>query len=185
MEGLLAHLPISLKTLADVPPGPEVEETGETFLENAELKARSQAKRHAMWTLGEDSGLCVDALQGAPGVYSARFAGPDANDENNNNLLLERLATLEGEERSAHYVSAIALADPNGNVVATASGACQGLILRKRRGSSGFGYDPLFLVREYHRTFAELGPIVKANISHRARSLAAILRVIEKFVAIR
>lgn len=153
----------------------EVEETGTTFAENAALKATLQARALGAWVLAEDSGLVVPVLGGDPGVYSARFAGPGATDAANNALLLERLAGHTGARRAAHYACHAALADPAGNVVATASGTCGGAIAMAAAGEGGFGYDPLFIVGEYHRTFGELAPAVKALISHRARAMRAIL----------
>ncbi len=179
MEQLLAPLGIRLATLGDVTDPIRVEESGTTFLENAILKAREQAQHLGQWTVGEDSGLCVPYLGGAPGVYSARYAGPDATDEANNAKLLEVLAGAEGDQRRAFYVSTIALCDPCGNIVATAEGRCWGRILRAFRGQGGFGYDPLFEIPEYHRTFAELGPVVKGVLSHRGRAMERFRRQVE------
>lgn len=172
---LLEPLGIPCTSLAGEPRAVEVEETGSTFAENAALKATAQARALGAWVLAEDSGLVVTALGGAPGIYSARFSGAGATDAGNNALLLERLAGHRGEHRSAHYACHAALADPTGTVVATASGTCGGLIAEAPSGSGGFGYDPLFIVPEYHRTFGELAPAVKAVISHRARALRAII----------
>jgi XTP/dITP diphosphohydrolase len=162
----------------------DVDETGATFAENAELKAISQAVALGRWVLAEDSGLVVPALGGAPGVLSARFSGPaeaadrETVDRRNSALLLERLAGHSGRERSAHYACHAALADPGGRVVAVAAGACHGRIAESPAGSGGFGYDPLFIVSEYHRTFGELPPAVKSVISHRARAMRAMLPLI-------
>jgi XTP/dITP diphosphohydrolase len=125
--------------------------------------------------LGEDSGLAVDALEGAPGVYSARFSGTGATDESNNRLLIEKLRDLPLERRAAHYVAHAVLADPRGNVRGESSGRCDGRIRFEPAGSGGFGYDPYFEVIEYHRTFAELGNVVKSAISHRARAIRALV----------
>jgi XTP/dITP diphosphohydrolase len=125
--------------------------------------------------LGEDSGLAVHALGGAPGVYSARFSGAGATDEKNNALLLEKLAGLPLEERTAHYVCYAALSDPAGNVRAESQGICRGRILLEPAGSGGFGYDPLFEVVELHRTFGELSPAVKAVLSHRSRAIRQLV----------
>ncbi|MFM8708059.1 MAG: non-canonical purine NTP pyrophosphatase, partial [Planctomycetia bacterium] len=122
----------------------------------------------------EDSGLVVDALGGAPGIYSARFSGADATDARNNALLLERLAAHPASARQAHYACHAALSDPAGTIVAVSSGVCGGVIAERAQGSGGFGYDPLFIVPEYHRTFGELSPDVKAVISHRARAMRAM-----------
>jgi len=163
------------KTLTDFPSAMDVEETGQTFAENARLKACQQARRLEQWVLGEDSGLAVDALNGAPGVYSARFSGPDATDESNNRLLIEKLGNLAPEKRTSHYACHAVLADPFGNVRAEASGECHGRIRSQAAGSGGFGYDPFFEIIEYHRTFAELGNVVKSVLSHRARAIRAII----------
>jgi len=177
---LLAGRGIACESLAGLP-AVEVEETGATFADNAALKATSQARAVGRWVLAEDSGLVVPALGGAPGVHSARFAGPlsgeprEATDARNSALLLERLAGRRGPDRAAHYACHAALSDPAGRIVAVAAGACHGRIAERPRGSGGFGYDPLFIVPEYHRSFGELPAAVKALISHRARALRAIL----------
>jgi XTP/dITP diphosphohydrolase len=125
--------------------------------------------------LADDSGLAVDALGGAPGVYSARFAGQNATDEANNICLLEKLGTAPLEKRTAHYVCHVAVADPTGAIRAESHNICRGRIRFDPAGANGFGYDPLFEVVEYHRTFGELGPHVKQAISHRSRALRAIV----------
>lgn len=172
---LLAPTGIQLQTLADFPAPLDVEESGTTFTENARLKAAEQARHLGQWVLADDSGLAVDALGGRPGVYSARYAGEQATDADNRRKLLEELADVPLAKRTAHFVCQLALADPTGAVRAEATGRCQGLIRTAEAGSGGFGYDPLFEVREYHRTFGELGPVTKAVLSHRARAMYAIL----------
>ncbi len=181
---LLAPHGIECRSLRDVEGAVDVEETGETFAENAALKATLQARAVGAWVLAEDSGLVVPALGGAPGVLSARFSGPapahttTPADERNTDLLLARMTDLAGRDRAAHYACHAALSDPAGRIVAVADGACHGEISPVRRGRGGFGYDPLFVVREYWRTFGELPPAVKAVISHRARALRGILPAI-------
>jgi XTP/dITP diphosphohydrolase len=175
---LLAPHGIACRSLAGLPDAVAVEETGDSFAANAALKATLQAEALGNWVLAEDSGLVVPALDGAPGIYSARFSGPDATDVANNALLLERLRGESGRRRAAHYACHAALADPAGTVVATSSGSCGGLIAEAPAGSGGFGYDPLFIVPEYHRTFGELSGAVKAVISHRARAMRAMLPAI-------
>ena len=175
LEQVLLPRGYRLVTPGDLPTQIEVEETGSTFMENAKLKAIAQARHTGLWSIGEDSGLCVVALDGAPGIYSARYAGPNASDASNNALLLERMAQIPDDSREAFYVSTIALADPSGVVHMEVSGECWGRILKIPRGEGGFGYDPLFEIREFHRTFAELGINVKRAISHRGRSLRAFL----------
>lgn len=172
---LADRYPIEVLTLDDFPNSVEVDETGTTFQENARLKAVEQAKAIGEWVLGEDSGLSVAALDGAPGVYSARFAGEQGNDEANNNLLLDRLGERPLSERGAWYSSAMALANPSGEIVAESAGECHGRIIRERRGSGGFGYDPLFELPEYGRTFGEMGDAVKSILSHRARAFRKFL----------
>ncbi len=139
------------------------------------MKATQQARNLNAWVLGEDSGLVVDALGGEPGVLSARFSGPGATDASNSRLLLERLADVPGENRTAHYVCHATLSNPAGEVQAESEGYCHGRIRREGSGSGGFGYDPLFEIVEYHRTFGELGPAVKAALSHRARAIRALV----------
>lgn len=172
---LLEPLGIELKTLTDYPTAIEVVEDGDSFAANARLKATVQAKNLGQWVLGEDSGLVVDALGGEPGIYSARFAGPDASDEDNNRELLRRLQAVPAEKRTAHYVCHMALADPQGEVRAESEAYCRGRIRFEAAGSGGFGYDPLFEIPEYHRTFAELGSAVKSALSHRARAMRAFV----------
>jgi XTP/dITP diphosphohydrolase len=180
---LLAPLGIELKTLPEFPASIEVAETGDSFAANAALKATLQARHLGQWVLGEDSGLAVDALGGAPGIYSARFSGPDATDERNNRLLLKKLKDTPLEKRTAHYVCSAALSDPSGNVRATSEGLCRGRILFEEAGSGGFGYDPLFEVVECHRTFGELPPSVKAVLSHRSRAMRELAEKITRLVA--
>lgn len=171
LEQLLEPYGFQLRTLDDFPEAVEVDETGETFAENAALKATVQARHLKHWVLGEDSGLSVRALGDAPGVYSARFSGPGATDESNNRLLLEKMANVADDCRDAYYVSHVALSNPDGQVVARCEDRCRGRILRQPAGSGGFGYDPLFQIPEYHRTFGELDPAVKAVLSHRGRAM--------------
>ena len=165
----------TIETLADYPPGPAVEETGDSFAANALLKAVAQARRLNRWVLGEDSGLAVDALRGAPGILSARFAGSEATDEDNNRHLLAALEGVPAERRGAHYVCSMVVVDQAGTVHATSEAICRGRIRAAPSGTGGFGYDPLFEILEYHRTFGELGPSVKAILSHRARAAAELL----------
>ena len=167
---LLAPYPIELRSLAEIPEAIEVDETGTTFEENAILKARQQALHLKCWVLGEDSGISVAALDGAPGVYSARFSGPDATDEKNNALMLEKLADVPMAKRTAWYTCHMALSDPEGNIHINTEDRCYGQILKKEIGSGGFGYDPMFLIPEYNMTFGQLGDTVKSILSHRARA---------------
>ena len=170
---ILGDLGLAFGDLSDRPDVPEVEETGTTFEENARLKATAVAKATGDWALGEDSGLVVPALNGRPGVYSARYAGPQGDDAANNARLLAELAPLP-DDRRAYYVCAAALSDPHGQVQAVAEGRCHGVIIQEPRGTGGFGYDPLFLIPEFHKTFGELSARVKQALSHRARALAQL-----------
>jgi XTP/dITP diphosphohydrolase len=171
---ILGDLPLDFQDLTRWPAAPEVEEDGETFEANARKKANETAKALGQWVLAEDSGLVVPALKGRPGVYSARYAGKQGDDAANNVRLLAELAPLPDDRRAAYYVCGAALADPQGEVRAVAEGRCHGLITREYRGAGGFGYDPLFLIPEYHRTFGELSARAKHAISHRARALAKL-----------
>jgi XTP/dITP diphosphohydrolase len=180
--GLLAPHGFELHTLADYPNAIEVEETGNTFAENAALKAVQQARHLKAWVLGEDSGLSVDGLDGAPGVYSARFAGEGATDEKNNDLLLEKLRDVPLERRTAHYTCHATLSDPSGVIHADVEDYCLGRIRFARQGSGGFGYDPLFEVVEYGQTFGELPGEVKAEISHRAKAIKRLVPMILRLV---
>ena len=162
------------KTLADFPDLPETVEDADTFAGNARKKASEAASALGYWTIADDSGLAVDALDGAPGVYSARYAGTHGDDDANNRKLLEALADVPDERRGAAFVCTLAVADPSGRIVLESEGRCRGRIIREFRGAGGFGYDPLFLIREYHKTFGELGPLVKQHLSHRARAFSAL-----------
>ncbi len=168
---LLERYGFELRLLSDYPQAIDVEETGATFADNARLKASVQAKNLGAWVLAEDSGLAVDALAGRPGIFSARYSGPGATDQANNHKLLTELADVSMAQRTAYYACRAALADPHGHIRAESEGTCQGRIRLEPVGSGGFGYDPLFEIVEYNRTFAELGGAVKAAISHRARAL--------------
>ncbi|MBN2578732.1 MAG: RdgB/HAM1 family non-canonical purine NTP pyrophosphatase [Pirellulales bacterium] len=170
LRDLFRPLGVEIQTLADYPAVPPVEENGSTFAANAALKASGYARQLGRWVLADDSGLIVDALGDEPGVYSARYAGPEASDADNNRLLLTKLADLPPDRRTARFVCSMALADPQGALQAESEETCRGQILYEPRGSGGFGYDPLFEIPEYHRTFAELGTHVKAYLSHRSRA---------------
>ncbi|HLW68261.1 MAG TPA: RdgB/HAM1 family non-canonical purine NTP pyrophosphatase [Gemmataceae bacterium] len=177
---LLGDLSWELGDLNDWPGMPEVEETGSTFEENARIKAQAVAKFTGHYALGEDSGLVVPALEGAPGVYSARYAGKQGDDAANNAKLLAELDKLPDDQRDAYYVCTAVLCNPAGEVKATVEGRCHGRIIRDERGSGGFGYDPLFLILEYHHTFGELSAVVKHALSHRGRALARLRPVLRE-----
>jgi XTP/dITP diphosphohydrolase len=161
---LLRDLPLPLKSLLEFPQTGEVEETGATFAENASIKASAYALQTGRWTLSDDSGLVVDALQGAPGIYSARYAGPQASDRERLELLLSELAATGDKERRARFVCAVSISDAQGSIRNVAEGVCEGRIANHPKGEGGFGYDPVFI--------PELSSEVKASISHRARALA-------------
>ena len=171
-----------LQSLADFPHALTVAETGHSFAENATLKATSQARHLGQWVLAEDSGLVVDALGGAPGIHSARFSGAGATDASNNRLLLEKLRDVSSLQRTAQYVCHVALSDPTGAVCAVSEAMCRGRIRLEPAGAAGFGYDPLFEIVEYHRTFGELGECVKSVISHRGRALRAIMPALRRLL---
>lgn len=180
--GLLNPHGFELRTLDDYPDSIEVEETGSSFAENAALKAVQQARQLNAWVLGEDSGLSVDALGGAPGVYSARFSGEKATDSRNNELLLAKLQGVPIEQRTAHYTCHATLSDPAGQIRADVEDYCPGRIRFEPLGSGGFGYDPLFEVVEHGRTFGELSNEIKAEISHRAKVIKRLVPLILELV---
>lgn len=151
----------------------DVEETGSTFEENSLIKAEAIMKATGCSAIADDSGLEVLALDGAPGVYSARFSGENATDESNNLKLLELMKEIPDEQRQARFVSAVTVCFSNGDVI-TARGECPGRLLREPAGDGGFGYDPLFLPDGYEETFAQLSEEAKNSMSHRARALAAL-----------
>ena len=156
---------------------PEVVEDADTFAGNAIKKAREVSRAASLPALADDSGLEVDALGGAPGVYSARYAGEGAGDAANNTKLLAALAGVPPEQRTARFRAVLALADvtgPLGTEVMTADGVCEGILLDALRGTGGFGYDPLFLFPELGQTFAELGVGTKGDLSHRAKAMRAL-----------
>lgn len=175
MLALLAPHGIEVVSVAEFEGVPDVIEDGTTFAENAAKKARETALILKQWCLAEDSGLRVDALGGAPGVYSARFSGEGATDERNNAKLIAELAGVPDEKRGAEYVCHAALSDPAGTIRLAVEATCRGRITHEPRGTNGFGYDPFFLIPEYHRTFGELSPLVKQQLSHRARAFARLI----------
>jgi len=171
LEYLLSpYSQIELKSLDQFPTAIEVEETGTTFAANAALKATEQATHLNQYVLGEDSGLSVAALDGRPGVYSARYSGDDATDDSNKVKLIEELQGVPQKKRGAWYTCHMTLSDPQGNVLIDCESQCHGRIMEEERGEAGFGYDPLFEIPEYGLTFAELGDEVKSVLSHRARA---------------
>jgi XTP/dITP diphosphohydrolase len=179
---ILQDLSVELRDLTHFPDAPDVEEDGKTFEANARKKASELARHLKQWVLGEDSGLVVPGLNGRPGVYSARYAGKQGDDAANNARLLAELAPLPDDRRRAYYVCTAALAGPTGEVKAVVEGRCHGIIIKEARGSGGFGYDPLFLIPEYHQTFGELSARVKHALSHRGRALAQLRPVLRRYL---
>ncbi len=177
-KGLRFHL----VSLDDYPSAPRIVENGLTFKENAAKKAVAIARFTGKLSLGEDSGICINALGGKPGVYSARFSGKDKSDDKNNAKVLRLLKDVPAAKRGCHYSCAVALADKDG-LIAVVEGKCFGRIGFVPKGTSGFGYDPLFVAPKYNKSFAELGEGVKHKISHRFRALSAARKVVEKYIA--
>jgi XTP/dITP diphosphohydrolase len=176
---LLGDLPFNVLSLQDFPEIGEIEEDGETFADNALIKARTAAGISRLLTLADDSGLEVDALQGRPGVHSARFAGEPKDDNANNAKLLELLRDVPSEQRTARFKSVIAVVAPSGEEFLT-EGACEGVIGFAPKGTEGFGYDPLFFVTEFDKTFSELNLEEKNSISHRGKALRVALEILRK-----
>ncbi len=177
----LKGVKIKIWSLADYPNIPKIEEDGATFDENAMKKSTTVAKATGKLTLGEDSGLEVDALDGRPGIYSARFSGEDANDELNNAKLLKMLKGLPLRKRTAQYRCSVAITQPDGTTKVV-RGHCRGYIGFERKGKTGFGYDPIFVMPRYSKTFAELGPHIKDKMSHRAMAMKQARRVVMRFI---
>lgn len=170
---LFSGLPVEIIDLKTFPGIEEVEETGATFEENAALKALGYAAQTGRLTLAEDSGLCCDALEGAPGVFSARFSGAHGSDDANNEKILRLFEKIPDNCRGAHYKSVIALAEP-GKLIGSVSGEVHGSIAKKLSGTQGFGYDPLFFYLPFQKTFAEVAPELKRQVSHRAKAFEKI-----------
>ena len=170
---------ITFESLADAGINVEVEETGTTFEENALLKAREICKLSGKPTISDDSGLEIDALDGAPGIYSSRFMGEDTSYDIKNNALIEKLENVADSDRTARFRCCMALVLPDGREFVT-EGAMEGIIAREPKGINGFGYDPILFIPEYNRTSAELSSEEKNNISHRGEALHKMIEVIKK-----
>jgi len=181
IKDILKGQGLRITSLADYEKVPRIIENGKTFSANAVKKAVKIARFSGKLTLGEDSGLCVDALGGAPGVYSSRFSGKDKSDEKNNLKLLRLLEKLPFSKRKAYYACAVALADSDG-LVAVVEGRCSGVIGFAPKGDSGFGYDPLFVIPKYKKTFAQLGLGIKHKMSHRYHALKKAKKIIQKYI---
>jgi XTP/dITP diphosphohydrolase len=171
IESILADSGWSFSSLQSFPGVDTPVESGATYADNAILKARFYAAATGMCALADDSGLEVDALAGAPGVYSARYAGENASDADRRALLLSELAKIPNVNRRARFIAVVAISDAEGSVLNVSEGICEGSIIFSPRGNSGFGYDPLFVPDGYNQTFAELPEDIKNRISHRARAL--------------
>ncbi|AXF55823.1 XTP/dITP diphosphatase [Salicibibacter kimchii] len=169
LEALLAGA-ATVYSLRDYPDCPEIEETGETFVANARIKADFVAAYTGLPALADDSGLAVDALDGSPGVYSARFAGEEKNDEKNNEKLLRSLEGVPREKRTARFICALVYKNPNGEAIEV-EGTCDGEITSAPKGTNGFGYDPLMYLPHMQKTLAELPSKEKNSISHRSKAL--------------
>lgn len=192
LEQALRGLPITFRHLTDFPNTSVVEETGNTYKENAVLKAVSYSEQTGLYALADDSGLEVDALNGTPGVRSARFGGENASDSDRTEKLLQELLPYQGTERAARFVCCIALASGPANatnlgtaasqVVNIAQGICDGKIALAPRGTGGFGYDPVFIPAGYEATFGELSADVKAKLSHRSKALSEMRLFLTQFL---
>ena len=180
-QRMFAPYGYEVQTLLDLPHIEDVEETGETFEENAILKAETVAKELGELVIADDSGLAVDALEGRPGVYSARYAGLEKSDEANMEKVLNELEAVEETDRTARFHCVLAISGPN-RETRTVTGSCEGLILREKRGTNGFGYDPIFFVPSLQKSMAELTSDEKSQISHRGHAIKKLRNIISDFV---
>lgn len=178
---LLHDQNVMLFSLSDFPGMPEVVEDGDSFEDNAAKKARAAAEWSKLPAIADDSGLEVDALDGAPGVHSSRYAGRTATDADRIDKLLTALVDVPMEKRTARFRCVIAFVDPNGGVHVT-EGSCEGLLTFESKGVGGFGYDPVFMVREYGKTFAELRSDIKNRISHRAVAFRKMRELLQEYL---
>lgn len=176
---LFGPLGFKVKTLLDYPDAPDIEETGKTFTENALLKAQGIAKLYQKIVIADDSGLVIDALNGRPGVYSARYAGEEKNDKANIQKVLSEMKDIPQDRRTAHFHCTLALVQL-GTAPITVDGICEGLILTEKRGNNGFGYDPIFYVSQLDKTMAEMTPEEKNKISHRGNAIRALYEIIQE-----
>ena len=181
LQKLLANLPVELKDLKSLSHFKEVVEDGKSFQENAAKKALGYASQSGWLTLGEDSGLCCDALEGAPGIYSARFSGPNSTDQKNNEKILKLFEKIPDNCRGAKFVSAIALAVP-GKVLTVVQDEVRGFIHRESVGSQGFGYDSLFYYPDFKTTFANVASEKKDAVSHRAKALLKAKKFLSSYL---
>ncbi len=177
----MTKLPLKFKYLGDFPKIEDVEESGSTFEENAVLKASEYARRTGMWAIADDSGLEIDALDGRPGVYSARYGGNGLSFIEKMHLVLSEMEKSANRSRRARFVSVIAVADETGRIRFTAEGTCAGEIAELPRGTGGFGYDPIFVPDGFTDTFGELSDDIKQQISHRRLACVQIMRYLLHF----
>lgn len=178
---MLADDAVTVSSLNDYPDVPEIVEDGSTFFENALKKARTVSEYIGEWVIADDSGLEVDYLNGRPGVYSSRYSGPDATDEENNRRLLEELDSAPKEKRGAAFRCVLVLYKPDGTYQSF-EGELQGAITEAPAGHEGFGYDPVFYVEEYGKTVAELSPDIKNRISHRAEAFSKLKKSLQQHI---
>jgi XTP/dITP diphosphohydrolase len=183
LRGLLADLPLQLKSLNEFPDVVEAEETGGSFAENAVIKAQSYALQTGFWSLADDSGLEVDALGNAPGVFSARYAGENATDREKITKLIRELGETQMPKRLARFVCVMAISDEKGEIKFLTEGVCKGKIALNPTGTNGFGYDPIFVPEGFTQTFGELSDEIKQRISHRAQAAENIIAFLRGFYA--
>lgn len=184
LRDLLGGLPVALRSLSDLAAFTEIEETGTTFVENACLKASGYAIQTGLPSIADDSGLEVTALDGRPGVLSARYGGPGSSFAEKMALLLAEIEKTGDANRVARFVCSIAIADAEGNILHTTQGICPGIIAAAPRGNGGFGYDPLFVPDGFDQTFGELSSTIKGKISHRSRAFQQIMPFLRDFIAV-
>ncbi|KIL46245.1 XTP/dITP diphosphatase [Jeotgalibacillus campisalis] len=180
-ESLFAPLGFEVTTLLDYPEMEEVEETGETFKENAILKAEAASNQFKVMAIADDSGLLIDALNGDPGVYSARYAGKEKNDEENIKKVLRNLQGIPAEKRTARFHCTLAVSVP-GEKTLTVTGECEGMITTEKLGDGGFGYDPIFWIEDQSCTLAQMTREEKSAISHRGKALEKLKEVLPKII---
>ena len=182
IKEFMANLPLRVRNLNEFTNITDVAETGVTFTENAVLKAKEYALQTGIWALADDSGLEVAALNGEPGVYSARYAGENSTNEEKIDKLLKALDETGDEQRQARFVCVMAVSDEQGNIKFVAEGICDGRIAHTPGGINGFGYDPVFIPQDFSRTFGELSGEIKGKISHRARAIEKIIQFLRSFI---
>lgn len=184
IRGLFSGTPFKFRNLADFPDITEVEETCSTFTGNAELKAAGYARQTGIWSLADDSGLEIEALDSRPGVFSARYGGDGLSFSEKMRVVLNEMQNSPNTTRNARFVCVMSLADETGNILFSAEGECRGRIAFEPRGTGGFGYDPIFIPKGFEQTFGELPETVKAQISHRSRAAEKIKRYLLDFIGI-